>query len=487
MAALTDSEARARAPDRPNEEKTNDFVHLERQWRRRLEFSEQLDPAGGPPTATDSATINGSATTTVDVETADVANSLILSDANATLIDDGGIASLTISGTLTMSNGTLYISAPVPGRGSLTVGALNLSGGALTVYQGGQLNLNGTLSQTGGTLTLDGGTISGGTINSTAGTQVFDDAGSTIGQSGTLSGVTFDGPLNLTANYASVQLANGTTVVSSSGSGPGTINVTGTGSSLIFDNAQTVSNETINLGNSSYYDSLYEYDTTGAGQVLTLASSVTINVAGLAIFYTGGSSGDGIVNKGLIDATTSAGLLQIESSAFTNSGTIDVSGGAMAAIELDDFHDHGVEPHRDRGEFVPQHRSDQRLEQPRLDHAGERGEPFTPGIGVDDRPRLDLELGRNGRVVGRDFEQCRPDAERVVARADAGWRYDHRRRGRRSRVHKLRRDTERGDVGRAVELGEFRSSGRETVRRRQSDRNEHFVKRDDQRFRRARQ
>jgi Cupin/FG-GAP-like repeat len=166
---------------------------------------------------------------------------------------------------------------------------------------------------------------------------VFDDAGSTIGQSGTLSGVTFDGPLNLTANYASVQLANGTTVVSSSGSGPGTINVTGTGSSLIFDNAQTVSNETINLGNSSYYDSLYEYDTTGAGQVLTLASSVTINVAGLAIFYTGGSSGDGIVNKGLIDATTSAGLLQIESSAFTNSGTIDVSGGAMAAIDSTTF------------------------------------------------------------------------------------------------------------------------------------------------------
>ena len=39
--------------------------------------------------------------------------------------------------------------------------SLNLSGGALTINPGGQLNLGGTLSQTGGTLTLDGGTICG--------------------------------------------------------------------------------------------------------------------------------------------------------------------------------------------------------------------------------------------------------------------------------------------------------------------------------------
>ena len=78
----------------------------------------------------------------------------------------------------------------------------------------------------------DGGTISGGTINSTAGTLAFDG--------GTLSGVTFDGPLNLTAPLASVQLANGTIVVGSSGSGPGTINDNGAGDTLGFDNTQTV-------------------------------------------------------------------------------------------------------------------------------------------------------------------------------------------------------------------------------------------------------
>ena len=68
-------------------------------------------PAGGPPKSKDSATINGTATTTITVDTADLAKSLTLSDANATLNDDGASASLTIGGTLSMSNGTLNISS----------------------------------------------------------------------------------------------------------------------------------------------------------------------------------------------------------------------------------------------------------------------------------------------------------------------------------------------------------------------------------------
>ena len=271
-------------------------------------------PAGGPPTAVDTATINGSATDTVTVDTADDAYSLTLSDANATLNDDGPSASLTITGTLAMTDGTLNISPDADG-GVLAVGALTLSGGALTINTGGLLILDGTLSQTGGTLTLnDGGAISGGTIDSTAGTLAFDG--------GTLSGVTFDGPLNLTAPLASVQLANGTTVVGSSGSGPGTINDTGAGDTLGFDNTQTVSSETINLGSISF-DYLSENDTGAAGnQVLTLASSVTVDVQGSAIIYDSAYFGDGIVNEGAIDQT-SAGQLDIEPTTFTNSGTID--------------------------------------------------------------------------------------------------------------------------------------------------------------------
>jgi hypothetical protein len=268
------------------------------------------------------ATINGSATTTITVDTADVANSLTLSDANATLNDGGLSASLAIGGTLTMSNGTLNISPDGDG-GALTVGALNLSGGA-SVLDNGQLNLKGTLSQTGGTLTLDG-TISGGTIDSTAGTLAFDG--------GTLSGVAFDGPLNLTASGASVQLANGTTVVGSSGSGPGTINDTGSFSILLFDNTQTFGNATINLGTTSGGYSLI-YANGDGDQVLTLASSVTVDVAGNAIIQGSGYSGDGIVSQGVIDQIGSGGSLDIDYSVFTNSGTIDAE-AASGALTID--------------------------------------------------------------------------------------------------------------------------------------------------------
>src|SRR5947199_237386 len=87
-----------------------------------------------------------------------------------------------------------------------------------TADAAGALTLSGTLTQSGGTISLNAGaTVSGGTINSTAGTIKW------LG--GTLSGVTYDGPLNLTSG-ASLHLANGSQVVGSGGSGPGTINVT---------------------------------------------------------------------------------------------------------------------------------------------------------------------------------------------------------------------------------------------------------------------
>jgi hypothetical protein len=456
-------------------------------------------PSGGPPTLTDTATIGGTGTYTVTVDTDDVAKSLTLSDPNATVVDDGVFgsgnpASLTISGTFSMCAGTFNLSHYV--GGSLTVGALNLSGGALTINGGGQLNLNGALSQTGGTLTLNGGTIYATTLDSTAGTLAlnvgtltgatvtnsgtidaeeangnltidpttfinsgtidvlngdsitignynvtlepttftttassviaigsnssayiqpnnawtnlgsitlasgaglylygpmsaaslgkisnsggtvyvagtWDNTGQTLdgsagfGQlalyggtisggtataagvaftrSGTLSGVTFDGPLNLTSDHASVDLANGTTVVGSSGSGPGTINVTGTSSSLYFDNAQSVDNETINLGNASSLALLASNDVNHAGnQVLTLGSGVSIDTQGAAGIGDSGLAGDGIVNDGVINATA-GGYFQFYGNAFTNNGTInDASNGNVLEIYSTTFTNQGA-------------------------------------------------------------------------------------------------------------------------------------------------
>ena len=70
------------------------------------------------------------------------------------------------------------------------------------------------------------GTLSGGTIEIAGGAFVCDR--------GTLSGVTYDGTLDLSRSGASVFLASGTVVNNAAGTGVGTINDTGNGSYLYF-------------------------------------------------------------------------------------------------------------------------------------------------------------------------------------------------------------------------------------------------------------
>ena len=157
---------------------------------------------GAVPNSDDAANINASGTYVVVISSADVAYSLAVNDAGATVaINNGG--TLTLSGPLTVAAGTL------------------------------QLN--------------SGGTISGGTLSSTGGN--FEWAG------GTLSGVTYDGTLNLSPNNFDVYIANGLTANNLAGTGPGTINLTGYSDTIYFEGNQTFNNATINLGsNSGYYD-----------------------------------------------------------------------------------------------------------------------------------------------------------------------------------------------------------------------------------------
>ena len=163
---------------------------------------------------------------------------------------------------------------------------------------------------------------------------------------GTLSGVTYDGTLDLSESGASVNLASGTVVKNAAGTGPGTINVTGEYADLDFDNTQTFNNATINLGNTiGYTDTLYAYDTAGAGgQVLTLASGVTVDVVGYAAITSSSSSGDGIVNKGVINDTTSpnVGSPTIEGNAFTNQGSINVENGQNLTVDSTTFANTGT-------------------------------------------------------------------------------------------------------------------------------------------------
>jgi hypothetical protein len=239
-------------------------------------------PSGGPPTAADSATINATGPAyTVTVDTADVAKSLTENSASATIDDTG---SLTLSKTF-----------------ALEAGAFLLDGGELS----------------GGTVKLEGGTIDYSSNN------------------GTLSGVTFDGTLDLSGQETYVSLANGTTVNDAAGTGPGTIDDIGYGSIVYFDNTQTFNNATINLGSTTgNYSIIYEDDLNDVGTVLTLGSNVTIDEIGSAQINSGGDSGDGIVNRGVINQSENGSYLGIEGNSFTNRGTITANsnGGTLEMV-----------------------------------------------------------------------------------------------------------------------------------------------------------
>ena len=166
---------------------------------------------------------------------------------------------------------------------------------------------------------------------------------------GTLSGVTYDGTLDLSEPGASVSLASGTVVNNAAGTGAGTINDTGDDSTLFFDNTQTFNNATINLGSTSGYSVLEEYDSTGAGTVLTLGSNVTSTRAATRRFIpANGYAGDGIVNQGNISQTASGAYLGISGNSFTNSGTITAasSGGALLTIDPPRSSTPGLSPSR---------------------------------------------------------------------------------------------------------------------------------------------
>jgi hypothetical protein len=144
--------------------------------------------------------------------------------------------------------------------------------------------------------------------------------------------------MDLSPNSSSVYIANGLTATGVSGSGAGTVNLTGLSDAMNFAGTQTFSTATITLGatGSAYSDQVNEDDTlSGSNAVLTLASDVIVNANSTASYDYLGSvgnnrAGDGIVNQGTINigSVNHASLMQIDPYNFTNQGTINVTNGS---------------------------------------------------------------------------------------------------------------------------------------------------------------
>jgi hypothetical protein len=264
----------------------------------------------GAPTASDAASLSAAGAYTVTVDSPDVASSLTLSDASAVL--------------------------QIASSGSLTIGgAFSFTGGALDVS--GTLALSGTLTETGGAFNLySGGVISGGALDLTGGAISWSG--------GALSGVKVWGPLNLTTIGATVHLSNGTSVVGASGSGAGIINATGSGAELYLDTAQTVSDDTINIGYGA--NGLNYLQFVAGGAAYAFASTTTTDVVGRSEFNFQGV-GTTTTNHGAINVDS--GVLQItgdglwnNTDTFVNSGSMTINTGGGFLTELSNFTNGGA-------------------------------------------------------------------------------------------------------------------------------------------------
>ena len=303
-----------------------------------------LDFAGASGTTTNAGTITMAAgeTLTLGSSTSALSNTGLISATGDTvnIYSFGGFSN---TGTFNITNSAVNL------YGSYTTAQL-----AVFASQGDTITIDGTLTNTGSTLTVglgsalgtvvlpSGGTIVGGTI--------VDQGSGVLFQSGTLSGVTYDGTLDLSAYNSTVYIATSLTANNLAGTAPGTINLTGEYDYIYFEGNQTFNNATINLGSTSgYYDTIYNYDTSGTGSVLTLGPNVIVNQAinetsGYAELNSAGSNhaGDGIINQGTINAEAVNGSFYIEPYNFTNQGTINVSNGDKLYIEPTTFTNNGA-------------------------------------------------------------------------------------------------------------------------------------------------
>ena len=274
--------------------------------------------------------------------------------AGSTLYLGNSSSAVSNSGTITATGDTIYLysygSFSNTGTLSLTNSTIHLYGSYSTAQlapllnDGDTLVIDGALTNTGAILNVGPGTglpsvvlASDGTIS--GGTIVDQGSGMTF-QGGTLSGVTYDGTLNLSASSSSVYVATSLTATGVNGTGAGTVNLTGTSDDIYFEGNQTFDNATINLGSATgYSDYIDNDDTNNTGSVLTLGPNLIINDNSYAEVYLGSTgsnhTSDGIVNEGTINIEVNdlSYYAVIDPYNFTNQGAINVANGDTLYIE----------------------------------------------------------------------------------------------------------------------------------------------------------
>ncbi len=258
---------------------------------------------------------------------------------NGDTFDMSSLASFTNTGTITATGTGTVISF---GGAWSNSGSVLVSGGALadlggtfstpslseiSVSTGGILDITGDLTNTAGTLVVGtgsalgavelSGTITGGTI--------ADAGNGIIADYGTLSGVAYQGVLNLSASRALLYVA-GSLDVNAAGGGSGTINLTGDEAAVIYLGTATLDDVTVDLGsvNGSYLD--------GESGKLTLGPGASVVQTGSEAYLGDYYNAETFINQGTITAGYSGGYFGIAGPGFTNAGKIAVANGDTTSI-----------------------------------------------------------------------------------------------------------------------------------------------------------
>jgi hypothetical protein len=273
----------------------------------------------GGPGFTNQGHINVSNGETLSIGAAQFCNTGTIAVTNAQLALAGSLTMASL-GQVSLNNASVAVS-----------GTVSLGGGTLAIGQGSSI---GRLSLTG---TLAGGTIADGGYG-LAGAGNAD-----------LSGVTYDGLLDLSRPFAQLAFSQGITLTGQNGSGTGSIALTGAAARLIASSTETLNNTNITLGSAAQTylgQSLAAPElAAGAGAQLTIGAGSTINLVGSA--GTLGDAGlgqwsDSIVNAGKISEAISGGTLTIGSTLFTNSGSLVATSGGVLIVGSAGFNNTGT-------------------------------------------------------------------------------------------------------------------------------------------------
>jgi hypothetical protein len=230
-----------------------------------------------------------------------------------------GLGSWSNSGTITDNGGSVIIASAFT--------TASLAGVSRT---GGTVTLSGALDNTGATLNVGPGTSLGALVfkGSVTGGIIADSGGGLAPSYATLSGVTYQGVLDLSAYGDFLTISNGIAFAGAGGVGQGLVKLTGYVSALDVKGNATLDNAVVDIGAANNAVLSNDDGSAPGGSTLTLGPNLDIVQTGAYATLTGASTaGDSIINNGVITAALAGGNFVITPLKFTNVGTLIAGAG----------------------------------------------------------------------------------------------------------------------------------------------------------------